>query len=235
MTDHLDVILRVYDLAELPLLRTCVFTLLGQNRPALPVVLRINLMTERLTSGEAQELRAGLADLLDLDDTVRLVLRNWDFRAPFDLRVPLLNLALDVTTGRYLSVLDSNDLLLPGALATLLHRLDQTGAAAAVGGLQEQRVRWEGDVFLPLAPPTAPQAGHDATWVLLDRTRLDKTSRFQAVDDATAMADFLARLRPGQAVDDACAARALCIRQDFRAITPRPPAEVGSEAKSNTA
>ena len=216
---QVDAVLRVYDVAELPCVRSCVLTLLGQMRPAPAGVfagsLHIHLMTQRFTVRETQAVRSGLADLLRLDERVGLTLHNWDYRDPFDLRVPLLNMALEVTSGRYVTFLDSSDLLCPGALARLLGRIATTGAAAALGGIRSQPVRWWGDVFLPV--DGACQAGDaSATFVVLDRERLPHALCFQVAPPGQEIAGFIGRLRGSCAVEEPPVAEILCVRQVYQ-------------------
>ena len=220
ISDHVDAVVRVYDLAELPCVQSCIFSLLGQMRPAssgvLEKPLQIHLMTQRFTFGETQAVRSAVTDLLRLDERIGLVLHNWDFRDPFDLRVPLLNMALEVTSGRYFACLDSCDLLRPGAFATLLARIDATGAAAALGGTMTQRVRWWGDVFLPLSGDAQRTVGDDpAAIFLLDRLRLPKTLRFQVAQPGAEVPELISRLRKHYVVDEQSVPELLCVRQVY--------------------
>ncbi len=217
---QVDAVLRVYDLAELPCVQSCVLTLLGQMRPtpagAFAGSLHIHLMTQRFTLREIQTLRGAVADLLRLDERIGLTLHNWDYRDPFDLRVPLLNMALEVTSGRYVTFLESIDLLCPGALAVLLGRIDATGAAAALGGIRPQSVLWWGDVFLPLNSDPHQVGSGSATLLMLDRKKLPRTLYFQAAPPGEEIAVFIARLRKHCAVAEHPEAEFLCVRQVYQ-------------------
>ncbi len=217
---QVDAVLRVYDLTELSCVQSCVFTLLGQMRPtpegAFTGSLHIHLMTQRFTLREAQALRSAVADLLRLDDRIGLTLHNWDYQDPFDLRVPLLNMALAVTTGRYVTFLDSSDLLCPGALAILLRRIQTTGAAAALGGIRPQSVRWWGDVFLPFTNEPHQADGGSAALLMLDREKLPRTLYFQVAPPGEEIGVFIDDLGKHCAIEEHPVAEFLCVRQVYQ-------------------
>ncbi len=215
MPDRVAVAVRVYDTADLPCLQSCLFPLVGQQTSSSPP-LRIQVMTQRLTIGEVRRVREAVADLLDLDERISLTLHNWDYRDPFDIRVPLLNWALDLAESRYFTCLDIGDQLLPGTYDALLGRLEATAAAAALGGTWTQRVRWWGDVFLPLGPAEPPSApALAAPMFLLDRLRLPATLRFRNGQPGQELAEFVAALRLQHEVDDRLLGELLCVRQVF--------------------
>lgn len=184
----LDVVIRLYDTSELPRLNHCLFSLLGQALPVTPFVtdhcgpLRLHLMLQRFSFAEAQAVRSMTQALRPLDKTASLTLHNWELPEPFDLRVPLLNWALEVTKCRYFSCIGVGDLVLPGAYAKLLTQLRLTEAVMALGHVMTQPVRWWGDVVLPLTAPSpcpgsgsipgAPEDADAPPVFLLDRARL---------------------------------------------------------------
>ena len=221
---QVDAVLRVYDLAELPCVQSCVLTLLGQIRPtpagAFAGSLHIHLMTQRFSLRDTLALRSGVSDLLRLDERIGLTLHNWDYRDPFDLRVPLLNMALEVTIGRYITVLDSSDLLCPGALAVLLGRIEATEAAAALGGVRLQSVRWWGDVFLPLNSELHQADNGPTPLLMLDRAKLPRTFHFQVAPPGEEIAVFIDRLRQDGAVEAPPPAEVLCVRQVYQGSSP---------------
>lgn len=217
---QVDAVFRVYDLAELPSVRSCIFTLLGQVRSTsfgvLTESLQIHLLTQRFTARDIQAVRSVVADLLQLDERVGLTLHNWDYRDPFDLRVPLLNMGLEVASGRYILFLESSDLLCAGALTTLLGRISSTGAAAALGGIRHQFVRWWGDAFLPLHNELQRPSGGSATLLLLDREKLPYRLCFQVAPPGLEIAEFVDRLRKHSSIDEDYKNDILCVRQVYQ-------------------
>ncbi len=219
----LDVVIRLYDTSELPRLDHCVFSLLGQSLHAdFPGPLRLHLMLQRLSLAEVQAVRTAMEPLRSLDETASLTLHNWEHPEPIDLRVPLLNWGLEVAKGRYFTCLGTAELLLPGACAKLLARLQTTRAALALGGMATQPVRWWGDVILPL-PATQPSSGSIADKpvdrraspvFLLDRARVPLEDLVFRVSQPDAeIAEFLQRLRICCQVDTECMADLLGLRQ----------------------
>ena len=217
---QVDAVLRVYDLTELSCVQSCVLTLVGQMRPTpagtFAGSLHIHLMTQRFTLRETQALRSAVADLLRLDERIGLTLHNWDYQDPFDLRVPLLNMALEVASGRYVTFLDSSDLLCPGALAILLGRIEATGAAAALGGIRPQSVRWWGDVFLPFNSEPHQADGGSAALLMLDREKLPRTLYFQVAPPGEEIGAFIDRLGKHCAIEEHPVAEFLCVRQVYQ-------------------
>lgn len=228
----IDVVLRLYDTSELPLLNQCVFALLGQSRldtpsgqgpgePVLSEPVRLHIMLQRFSFAATQETRAAIREVCLLGKTLSVNLHNWEYPEPFDLRIPLLNWGLDVARGRYITCLGLNDLPLPGAFARLLTRLRATQAALALAHLAIQPVRWWGDVMLPLpgSPKAGPagSAGSDGAGprlFLLDRTRVPvRDLVFRGGEPDAEITDFITRLSADGAADRHCEAEPLGVRQ----------------------
>ena len=222
VTELIDVALQLDDMADLPLARASLFTLVGQVRSldqslAVPPTARlhVHLLTERLDVADLRRVREALSVGGDGSMGTALSIENWDYRYPFGLRIPLLNRALAQGTGRYFCVLKAGDQLVPGALATLLERLDRTGLALSLAARSEQLTRWWGDVVLPLgtASPSAEPGG--STIFLLDRARVEEAPVFQVDDDGDEIADFIRRVRARQPIDDELSGTPLCVRPTF--------------------
>lgn len=222
----LDVIIRIYDPSELPRLHQCLFALLAQSLPASPCdarscePLRLHLMLRRFTFAELRAVRTATEALRPLDQTATLTLHNWELPEPFDLRLPLLNWGLEVAQGRYFTCLGVGDLVLPGAYAKLLTRLQSTRAAVAVGGVLRQPVRWWGDVVLPLASPhpdSMPDGSRDAEVppvFMVDRARLPpQDAVFRVGSPDAEVAEFVQRVRATQPIDTEYMAELLGVHQ----------------------
>jgi len=211
----LDVVIRLHDISELPRLDHCLFSLLGQSIPVTSDAdhcepLWLHLMLHRFSFAEAQVVRSATQALRPLDKTASLTMHNWELPEPFDLRVPLLNWGLGVTKCRYFTCIGVSDLLLPGAYAKLLARLRLTGAAMAVGRVITQRVRWWGDVVLPLVEipprsafvPSRPEGADALPVFLLDRARLPTHDLvFRVGHPDGEVAEFMQRLRSQYDID----------------------------------
>ena len=222
VTEGIDIALRLDDMADLPLACASLFPMAGQLRPrgvsdatATTPRLHVHLLTERLDVADLRRARDALSG--DREGTIETVLslENWDYRYPFGLRIPLLNRALQRGTGRYFCVLEAGDQLVPGALAMLLDRLDETGTALSLAGRWDQMTRWWGDVMLPLRPAAPRVSPKESSFFLLDRTRVLEAPVFQVADDNDEIADFVRRVRARQPVDDALSSKPLCVRPIF--------------------
>lgn len=186
----LDIVTRLYDLADLPHLDRLVFTVMGQA-DAMP--LQLHIMLQRFSFTEVQAVRAATRELRLLHDRASVILHNWDYPAPFDLSVPLLNWGLEVAQGRYLMCLDVYDQLRPNACTTLLRRLHATEAALALGGAALWPAWWSSDVILPAS---AQCDGSTPTRVFIaDRSRLAiKDCVFRSGEPHSEIEEFIERI-----------------------------------------
>jgi len=122
-----DVIVRFHDPSRLDDLNRAIFSLVGQRyRP-----IRILLALQRFDAGQREHIRAALAPMLSWAEDVELVVLNFDESWPADARGKLLDIGAASATGRYLGILDYDDVLLPHAYEQLVGRLKASGAAVA--------------------------------------------------------------------------------------------------------
>ncbi len=204
----IDIVTRLYDLADLPHLDRLVFSLMGQAGAA---PLRLHVMLHRFSFTEVQAVREATRELRRLHDRVSLTLHNWDYPAPFDLRVPLLNWGLEVAQGRYVTCLDVNEQLCPRACTALLARLHGTQAALALGGTALQPVWWWGDVILPV--PDQADGSAPTPVFMADRGRLaTKDCVFRSGEPDSEIKEFIERLAMQYAVDTICQNNVLALR-----------------------
>lgn len=214
----LDIVVRLNDTSELPLLDRCMFSVLGQSHRVMPACaeifepMQLHVMLCRFSPDELRSVRAAMRVLRPVDETANVALHNWRHPEPFDLEVPLLNWSLELATGRYFTCLDLVDLLLPNACAKLLARLRTTPAALALGGVTTRKVRWWGDVVLPLPGESDDE---DASPVfLLDRARVSMREQvFHVGKPGSEIADFVRRLRLQHLADTDCMTDVLGVRQ----------------------
>ncbi len=213
----IDVIIRLYDTTDLPRLRLCVFSLLGQKRgtgqTALTERIHVNVMTQRFTVEQIRQTRETIDPLIADCDDVSLTIYNWDYRDPFDIRVPLLNWAFEVTNGRFVSVVECVELLLPGALARLRARLADTDAAAAISEVYVQQVLWWGDVILPVTIKGRHPEKLSAPLAMFDRGRIKSSLTFEVSSSGMEVANYVNTLRPSCTVNEELRTVQLCVRQ----------------------
>ena len=132
----LDVVVRFHDNRRVNELQRCIFSLVGQTyRP-----LHINLMVQRFTSEAVDATKRALAQLLAIHDAPGLSVLNWEHAEPIDARSVLLNLGISSARGRYLAVLDYDDVLYPEAYELLVTQLKKSDAAIGFGGICVKRV-----------------------------------------------------------------------------------------------
>lgn len=128
---RLDVVVRFHDALRLQELRRCVFSLVGQTyRP-----LHVNLVVQRFNASEVEQTRAALQPLLAMADAPGLTIRNWEHPEPKDARSVLINHSLRTARGRYLAVLDYDDVLYPEAYELAVGRLRASGATIVFGSV----------------------------------------------------------------------------------------------------
>lgn len=204
----IDIVTRLYDLTDLPPLDHFLFSIMGQ---ADTVPLRLQVMLQRFSFTEVQAVREATWGLRRLHDRVSVTLHNWDYPAPFDLRVPLLNWGLEVAQGRYVICLDVHDQLCPHACTALLARLQGTQAALALGGATLQPVWWWGDVVLPVQDQADRSAPTPV--FMADRSRLAITDCvFKSGEPDSEIKEFIERLGTQYAVDTICQSDTLALR-----------------------
>lgn len=203
-----DIVTRLYDLADLPRLDQLVFSVMGQ---ADAVPLRLHVMLPRFSFTEVQTVRDATCGLRRLHDQASVMLHNWDYPVPLDLRVPLLNWGLEVALGRYITCLDVHEQLCPHACTTLLARLNDTQAALALGGAALQPVWWWGDVILPILDQANRLAPTPV--FMADRRRLaTKDCIFKIGKLNSEIKEFIERLGVQYAVDKVCQDDILALR-----------------------
>ena len=205
----IDVVTRLDDLADLPFLDGLLFALMGQADAG---PLRLHVMLPRFSFEEVRAVRTATAGVRRLHDRTSVTLHNWDYPAPFNLRVPLLNHGLDVAQGRYVIPLDVHDQPRPRACAALLARLRGTSAALALGGAALRPVSWWGDVILPA--PDRPDEPLPGATFMLDGARLPMGDRvFVSRDDVPETTEFIERISASYAVDTAHRDDVLVVRR----------------------
>ena len=158
---QIDIITRLDDLGDLPHLDRLFFSVLGQ---VADIPIQLHVMLQRFAFTEVQAVRSATRDLRKLNDGISLVLHNWDYPAPFELRVPLLNWAMEATQGQYVLILDIRDQLLPNACMFLVEQLRSTNALLAFGKASRQPVWWSGDVILPSLARTLNGCPRPCPW-----------------------------------------------------------------------
>jgi hypothetical protein len=146
-----DVVLRFHDLSRSQELERALFSLIGQEfRP-----LRILLCLQRFSDDDVATLQSRIAHLFMLPGAPELTILRYDQPYPQDARSALINLGFGAATGRYLTILDYDDLLYPEAYRMLAARLQETGAAIAFAGIGVRRVDVHAEFFYITSAATA--------------------------------------------------------------------------------
>jgi hypothetical protein len=122
-----DCIVRFHDVRRLGELNRCVFSLLGQSRRPINIILAL----QRFSEADIEATRQSLQPMLDLPDAPQLTVCNLDQPTPVDARTLLLNLGLSAARGRYVGFLDYDDVLYPEAYDLLTEQLRLSEAAIA--------------------------------------------------------------------------------------------------------
>jgi len=196
----IDVIVRFHDAARLMELERAVFSLAGQFfRP-----LRILLVTQRFSAAEVEATLAALAGIVAVSE-VGFQHVNLTWTHPEDARSDLVNLGFAAATGRYVALLDYDDVLYPDAHALLTARLAATGAGIAFARTPNMVAdmypaflhgrsqanpypgRWVGDLFFSNFCPPHSYA--------IDRTRVPENClRFESMLTIEEDYEFLIRV-----------------------------------------
>jgi len=207
-TSGIDILTRLYDLSDLPHLDQLMLSIMGQ---ASAVPLQLHVMLQRFSFTEVQAVRKATWGVRRLRAQTSVTLHNWDYAAPFDLRVPLLNWGLEAAQDRYVTCVDVQEHLCPHAFAKLLARLQGTDVAVALGGARRQLVRWWGDVVLPVS---GPDSGFVSTPIFMaDRSRLAvRDCVFRSGEPDSEIKEFVERLCTRYAVDTFCLTDNMALR-----------------------
>lgn len=151
---RLDVVVRFHDAHRLQELRRCVFSLVGQRyRP-----LHVNLVVQRFTAYEVEQTRAALQPFLAMADAPGLTMLNWEHPEPKDARAVLLNHGFRTAEGRYLAVLDYDDVLYPEAYELAVGRLRASDATIVFGSVCIKQIDVY-DTFMHAVRKVPPFAG----------------------------------------------------------------------------
>jgi hypothetical protein len=128
-SDRLDIIVRLHDSSRMAELKRAIFSLICQDyRP-----LTINLITQRFSDGEREQVLSELTTLLKLDPSVEFKVWNYPSSQPRDARSALLNLGIKHSSGRYLAILDYDDVIYNDGYAKLIKELLDSDCAIAFG------------------------------------------------------------------------------------------------------
>lgn len=125
--EGVDVIIRFHDLSRLWELERAAFSLAGQEHQ--PV--RILLVTQRFSEEAQHTARRAVEAVIAWSPGISVAVLNFDRNDPADARSELVNLGFAEATGRYLALLDYDDVLNPEAYRLLVGRLRESEVAIA--------------------------------------------------------------------------------------------------------
>lgn len=131
-TNRLHVIVRFHDIDRIHELDRALFSLAHQHyRPV-----TVNIVTQRFTNGELNELEQCASSYTSLPDPISILISNYDNTDPADARSALVNLGFNVSVnGRFVAFLDYDDVIYPEAYRMLIDRLCSTDSGIAFGGI----------------------------------------------------------------------------------------------------
>ncbi len=127
--DRLDVVLRIHDPERPSELRHAVLSVICADRQPLCV----NIVTQRFSAPQTDALREALVPTFALEAGVEFRFLNYAEPGPPDARSALLNFALANTKGRYLAILDYDDVIHPDGYSHLIDLFSNAKAAIALG------------------------------------------------------------------------------------------------------
>lgn len=128
----IDIIVRYHDPARLLELDRAVFSLVCQEyRP-----LRILITCQRFSEESLEAIRTYFRPMLSWAGEVSLEVLNYAPADPQDARSELVNLGFAAATGRYVALLDYDDVLYPEAYRILINQLKAGSAAIAFASVQ---------------------------------------------------------------------------------------------------
>jgi len=127
----LETIIRFHDLKRVDELSRALLSLIGQSyRP-----LRVMVVTQRFEAAAVAALEAHLEFYRPIDPTVEIsVVPHAATGGLVDARAALINTGIGAMRGRYMAVLDYDDVLYPEAYELLTRELEISGASVALGG-----------------------------------------------------------------------------------------------------
>ena len=140
----LDVIVRFHNPVRLPELERCLLSLIGQTyRP-----LAITIVTQRFDLAATATLQSLLDILVRLEPDATIALLNFNEAEPPDARSALINMGFAVAQGRYVTLLDYDDITTPNGYTRLIEDLQATGAAISFGKVLGARLAVDGPILM---------------------------------------------------------------------------------------
>ena len=140
----LDAIVRIHDVERLPELERSIMSLIGQSyRP-----LAIYVVTQRFSQSDTDLLQKVLDTFARLGTGAGFQLLNYNEPEPRDARSCLINLGYAHLRGRYVYLLDYDDITTPNGCATLIKELAETGAAICFGKVMGSQLAVDGPIIM---------------------------------------------------------------------------------------
>ncbi len=153
----INTVVRFHDVARLPELKRCVFSLVGQSYRPINIILAL----QRFSAPARSTVENTIRPLIEGDNGITLSVLNYDHPEPVDARADLLNLGVAHATDGYLAFLDYDDVLYPEAYQLLSARLMATGAAIAFADVRVMRLNVYDQFLYAESKVTPPFGGSD--------------------------------------------------------------------------
>lgn len=142
--ERLDVVVRFHNVARIPELERCLLSLIGQAyRP-----LDVHISVQRFDDAALAQVHALLEQMGGLEPDARFLLHNFTEPKPEDARSALINAGFRHATGRYLALLDYDDITTPNGYARLVADLHGSGAAISFGKVLGNKMLVDGPLLM---------------------------------------------------------------------------------------
>ncbi len=138
-----SVVVRSHEFRRLPLLRRALFSLSVQRSVDIQVI----LMTQRFSAEQQRQTREVAASVLSRHAGLSFLLNNIDCNPGEDLRGQMLNFGLGLADGRFLHILDDDDLMYHYAFELLASDCREFSAAVAFGRCVRVEGSYQGGFF----------------------------------------------------------------------------------------
>lgn len=150
----IDVLVRYHDPSRQFELSRCAMSLVAQSWRNVNII----ICAQRFSDQDVEKTASLLEWSTGLSDTVTFEILNFKESEPRDARSSLLNMGIKHTEGRFLALLDYDDVIYPDAYSMLIEELISSDSALAFGSVYVKHVN-AGDTFAVQRSKTTPFRG----------------------------------------------------------------------------
>jgi Glycosyl transferase family 2 len=150
----IDVLVRYHDPSRQFELSRCAMSLVAQSWRNVNIV----ICAQRFSDQDVQKTASLLEWATGLSESVTFKILNFQEKEPLDARSSLLNMGIKHTEGRFLALLDYDDVIYPNAYSMLIEELLNSDTALAFASVYVKHVN-AGDTFAVQKSKTTPFRG----------------------------------------------------------------------------